>query len=296
MRQHTFLAFFLLLALNQLEAQYTEVGLTAGYCSYVGDLQNRIQSGTYKFGYGVMGTYNASTRVFYRAMASKGQFAGSDQYSNDYLTRLRNLSVVTDFYDISAQVGFNLTPFEVRADKMAAPYLYAGIGGMWFDPKAQLNNKWVSLQPLGTEGQLLENSTTSAYNRLALMFPVGGGFRFAMTERLNLGIDVGVRFALTDYLDDVSGLYPDVIKLSVQNSDAAALSFRTPELFVDQTLDNPVGKARGDAYAKDRYFYGGITLTYSLSGGYDMEFDTRYQIFKSKNKLQPPMPTELEKK
>ena len=44
-------------------------------------------------------------------------------------------------------------------------YLFAGVGGFYFDPKAQFQNTWVRLKPLGTEGQGLEggarNTATS---------------------------------------------------------------------------------------------------------------------------------------
>jgi len=83
---------------------------------------------------------------------------------------------------------------------------------------------------------------------------------------------------MTDYLDDVSGVYPNLALLEEQNPIASQLSFRSPEI-LPQLAGNPVGKPRGNSKNKDSYFIGNITVSFNLATGYDLEFDERLRKF-----------------
>tara|TARA_Y100000991_G_scaffold101986_1_gene76900 strand:+ start:559 stop:1872 length:1314 start_codon:yes stop_codon:yes gene_type:complete len=102
-----------------------------------------------------------------------------------------------------------------------------------FTPQSS-NSSWIALHPLRTEGQGSESSDSftsitdvietelnndtfqiktfkpgKSYSRVAVCFPLGFGFEKAFNSDMGLKIEAGYRFTLTDYLDDVSGVYAD---------------------------------------------------------------------------------------
>ena len=57
-----------------------------------------------------------------------------------------------------------------------SPYILAGIGYFHFNPQANLNDNYVDLQPLHTEGQgFAEYPNVKEYKLSQINFPVGIG-------------------------------------------------------------------------------------------------------------------------
>ncbi len=91
-----------------------------------------------------------------------------------------------------------------------SPYLLAGIGYFHFNPQAKLNNTYIDLQPLHTEGQgFAEYPRAKEYKLSQFNFPVGIGGRYDLSPLVNIRAELVYRFLQTDYLDDVSGRYID---------------------------------------------------------------------------------------
>ncbi|MEP6582616.1 MAG: DUF6089 family protein [Ginsengibacter sp.] len=91
-----------------------------------------------------------------------------------------------------------------------SPYLLAGIGYFHFNPQAKLNNNYVNLQPLSTEGEgFAEYPNSKVYKLNQVCFPLGIGARYDISALLNLRAEIVTRILQTDYLDDVSGRYVD---------------------------------------------------------------------------------------
>ena len=111
------------------------------------------------------------------------------------------------------------------------------------------------------------------------MIPAGIGFKIGLNKRTNLGIETGIRQTFTDYLDDVSGVYPDIEKLSEKSPFSATLSYRTPEFYGGKEQPNPKGQRRGDNYKTDLYFFTGLTLTVNLGDDRKMEYRSEYRDF-----------------
>jgi hypothetical protein len=262
---------------NKAAAQYWEAGLTTGYSSCIGDLQPSIPPSSDNFGlsYGAFVRRNISTRVSAKVLALKGQFYAADRYATNN-RRLRGLETTTDFYELSAMLEWNILPFEIMAGKTTTPYLVIGAGGTYFSPTAKLFGTKYKLRDLGTEGQTLPGG--KKYMPFTASFPVGLGFKVAMGKRFIIGFEGGLRPTLTDYLDDVSKNYPDLAALKEQNANAAALSFRMEEV-VGHKLNYPSGQLRGDKYAFDFYYYGGLTVSYNLASPRDLEFNKTYREF-----------------
>lgn len=79
------------------------------------------------------------------------------------------------------------------------PYILAGVGFFHFNPQAKLNNTWVDLQPLHTEGQgFKEYPDRKIYQLNQVNFPVGFGAKYEASALLNLRLEFAWRILKTD--------------------------------------------------------------------------------------------------
>ncbi len=273
--------------------QYYEVGAFVGASNYKGDLNDAtaLVPHEYNHALGVSVRYNAYRYFSIKANLFKGQISGDDANSNFVETQMRNLDFRANIVEFSTQFEFNLLPYAIREDKISAPYLFVGAGGMYFNPQAQMRGNWYDLQPLGTEGQGHPGlSDETLYSKFQVVIPMGLGFKFSLNEKINLGFEFGARRTFTDYLDDVSGFYPDLEALAQVNPRAAELSYRTPEQ-MQMNLPNPTGQERGNPDDKDWYYFMGFTVSVNMTDKYGLDFDEKYDVFKSENR--PPTKAEL---
>ena len=139
-----------------------------------------------------------------------------------------------------------------------SPYLLGGIGFFKFKPQAKLNDEWVSLQPLSTEGQgFSEYPDRKSYKLTQLVCPVGIGVKYKMSPLLNISFECVSRFLFTDYLDDVSTNYIDPSIYSryftgSQLTNALLLNDRQKEL--NPTHMSSIDWQRGNPANNDSYF------------------------------------------
>ena len=106
----------------------------------------------------------------------------------------------------------------------------------------------------------------SKYKLTQISIPMGLGVKYKITDRINLGVDVGLRKTFTDYLDDVSGSYVNYFELQEGNGAvAAALGNRQGEL-LGEPLIVPTGTQRGNSARDDWYYNMGLTLSYTFNG------------------------------
>lgn len=268
-------------SLLSASAQYYEVGMSVSAMNYAGDLTSAgFDPAGYRPAVGILARYNHSPRLAAKATVTLGQIAGDDANASRPQQAARNLEFRSPIYEIAAMGEFNITPYAIRNNQGAAFYLTAGISGFYFNPQARMNGEWIDLQPLGTEGQGTPlNPGTERYNRLQAAIPFGGGVKLNLTNRANLNFELLFRRTFTDYLDDVSGLYPDIHELYEENPMAAALSFREPE-HARRAIENPAGMARGNDGVKDYFMTIGVTFSFNLTHKQGLDFDDAYDIFK----------------
>ena len=262
-------------------AQYYEAGLAIGAANYAGELSSQgFRPAGYQPSFGLFARYNHSPRLAARASVQYAQVAGSDLTSGRAQNYQRNLEFRSPIYELAALGEFNLTPYAIRNNQGAALYLTGGISGFYFNPQTSYNGSWVDLQPLGTEGQgTAAAPDMSRYSRLAIAIPFGGGAKLNVTDRVNLGVEFLARRTLTDYLDDVSGDYPDIETLYAANPLAATLSYRTPE-YMGAHMPNPVGDPRGNPGVKDYFMTVQLSVSWNLTHKQGLDFDPKYDIFK----------------
>ena len=129
--------------------------------------------------------------------------------------QVRNLNFQTDIYEIHIAAELNFFPFGINqhshTEKVRTwtPFLFAGIGGYYFDPMTMYNGSLVQLQPLGTEGQGTPTyyNDRPRYSRFMPCVPFGLGVKFNVNNKVTIAAEYGMRLTFTDYLDDVSTDY-----------------------------------------------------------------------------------------
>jgi hypothetical protein len=247
-------------------AQYNEVGVLLGAANYKGELSRHLFNDKFIHpAVGVFYRHNYDRRRSLKFEACYGRISGDDAKADTPFELDRNLSFYSDILDVSAQFEYNFLPFETgRSDYPFSPFLFTGISFFKFNPKAKLGDNVYDLQPLGTEGQGLNG--LKPYKRLQVAIPIGGGIKITVGN-IGIGIEVGARRTYTDYLDDVSTVYPDMnALLSARGPVAVALSDRSfSRLDTSSNIPNVFQKQRGNSTDKDWYVFGGITIFWRLT-------------------------------
>lgn len=253
-----------------LQAQsHHEIGIWAGTSNYYGDLQSQwvptdmASSHTYKPAGGIIYKYFMNPRLGIRASASYMSITGADSLSQVQANRLRNLSFQNNLIEGYAALEYNFIPIEVHKFKVS-PFVFAGVGAVYGNPFTRdKDNKKVFLRDLNTEGQgLPQYPDRKVYPLVNAMFPIGGGMKFFIGKTVMLTAEVGLRYAATDYLDDVSRSYVNMdTLLAYKGLKSVELSYRGNE---NREWDGnyPNYKfQRGDFKKNDWYWTAGISAT-----------------------------------
>jgi len=229
-----------------------EIGVSAGGAGYVGDLNqyNPVQVSGVNAGIFVKRNFNSYLGL--RLNYNYGQIKANDANSSNEQFRERNLSFKTALNEGSAIIDFNFFDYAINdGTRRFTPYLFAGIGFINFKPKIKYQGETYRLDYLGTEGQ--ENG----YKNTALAIPFGGGFRYNYKDNWSIFTELGYRTAFTDYLDDVSGVYP-ANPVYVGNNPGLNLS--DPSLH--QT--GAAGVQRGDFRKRDTYLFVSVGISFTF--------------------------------
>lgn len=266
MRLRKIILLFLLISTKTLLAQEWEVGLNAGAMGYIGDLN---RNNPMKFT-----NPAASLNVRYAltpfhglklSFTYGGVQADDKNASTDY-ERARNLSFKSSITELALNYEYYFYPFSPGSGKFKyTPYVFVGIAGFLFEPQAEYNGDTYNLRELGTEGQGTPFNKSEKYSNTTLAIPFGAGFKYNFADNFNIGVELGYRNTLTDYLDDVSKVYADKTVLANNNGQmSAVLSDRSGEINNGVNLGETYTQ-RGDASRRDFYMFAGITLTYTFT-------------------------------
>jgi hypothetical protein len=248
-------------------SQGIELGLMLGASNYYGDLSsNTVMLSQTHPSVGLFGRYNINERWAVKGYLGYGRISGVDSLGTSDYRKARNLSFYSDIYEFSGQIELNLVK-NVQGKHKLIPYIFTGIGVFNFNPKTTLHDTVYELQPLGTEGQgtTLYNDRQK-YSLTTVCIPLGMGFRKKIGDHFSFGIELGVRFTFTNYLDDVAGTYADARIVGGSNGAVAQrLSDRSGEKNPPEyTNIFKEGDSRGykSFDFTDMYFMGGLTFTY----------------------------------
>ncbi|MEM9338236.1 MAG: DUF6089 family protein [Bacteroidota bacterium] len=206
---------------------YYYLGLNVNAANYFGDLApvNKAASTDVTFtrpGFGIHGGFK-----FHHSIAVRGELnwyrVFGDDFSSDPSSEidrpryLRNLSFRNDIKEFQAGVEIYLFPNYGSLERRLVfnGYLFVGAAVLWHEPNGLVPDQdfqdpaapavaqageWVRLRPLQTEGV--------KYGNIDFSIPLTLGATFAIPRsKFNAGIEFGVRFLFTDYIDDVSTNY-----------------------------------------------------------------------------------------
>lgn len=235
-------ALLFLCSFGNVQSQATyEIGGFYGRSYYLGELNptGHFKSQFMHQAYGAFFRHAINARWALRYNFSKASLSGDDAFSNDPSAVRRNLSFESELYEGSCLVEFNFVHYHsfVYAD-FFSPYLTTGLSLFRFNPKASLNGNIYELASVQTEGK--------SYSRLGVALPFGLGVKFKFTHRVLFALEWGMRKASTDYLDDVSGFYPDPT-----NMDNVAIGLSNKSVLGSEPAE--WGSIRGNPNNRDWY-------------------------------------------
>jgi Domain of unknown function (DUF6089) len=245
-------------------AQVSELGVSGGVSYYIGDINpTRHYPSGLKPAVAAFYRYNFDQHYAVRLQGLYTNLEAFDSNSSDTLQVLRNLGFRTVLFEASATVEVNFLKYRgiTKDSKNWTPFIFFGIAYFHMNPQGLLDDTWYDLQPLGTEGQ----GSTAGGDPYALdlvSIPFGVGFKFALTDKFDLGVEWGLRRTYTDYLDDVSGTYADNTQLAFETGPLTA-ALADPSVLRETGFNT--GRARGDGQTRDWYQYTGISLSILLT-------------------------------
>ncbi|MEM7370510.1 MAG: DUF6089 family protein [Bacteroidota bacterium] len=255
-----FLSAFLFSPLTAQRTFSLSVGGASSY--YYGDVTDKLNNALIRPGLTASGSWYLSPSVSIRLGISYGMIGAADSLAGNEARRSRNLSFQSFLGELSSVAVWHVLPDKrfgiswVRKPHIS-PYIFGGIGLFAFDPRTEIHGELVRLQPLGTEGQFIQNYGPSRpYRLLQASVPIGGGISVRPGKRWGIRMEAGYRFSFTDYLDDVSTVYPEPeALLRIRGAISAELSNRSGGLV-------GAGSQRGNPGAKDGYIFSSLVLVY----------------------------------
>ncbi len=227
-----------------------ELGFIGGGAYYIGDINPRSHFLYSRPAAGIYWRHTNHYRYAFRFGLNYGELVGDDAMSKDANQIERNLSFKSNLFEFSSLAEFNFVDYRIGNEhENFTFFIFAGLAGYYFNPKADLGNGYESLRQFNTEGQ------SKSYRRFQMSVPYGIGIKFNAGEKLGIGFEWGPRKTYTDYLDDVSGTYPNSVVATDNKNN-----------YTNRTTNASAtpGSMRGNPTTKDWYFFYGITLNYKL--------------------------------
>jgi len=277
-----------------------EITLGLGASNFLGELGGRDQIGTNfiwdlelsktRPAVSLSYRYFTARKQALRAGFTYGILAGHDNLTKEPFRQNRNLHFKSDVFEFQLVYELHLYReelghvYDLRGVKgtkasRAGFYLFGGIGGFYFDPRAQFNNQWVRLKPLGTEGQGLPGGPDE-YSNFGFCIPMGVGVRRAFSRTWSLGFELQYTKTFTDYIDDVSGVYYRNSAIRQANGPVAGY-LADPNLGRIPGQSAP-GQQRGDPDDLDAYLFLKFHAHYKLYNYRSKSAKYRYRLRRQK--------------
>ena len=188
-----------------------EVGASVGLVKGVTDVKSTLKTSQAGVGFYVGALYQniAGVRLelTYGRIAGADSLGGKQEWRNlSYRTPFRQIAVIGEFHPLMLRYYDELPKF--------SPYVAAGLGFLSFNPQANLNGRWIDLQPLRTEGQGFPETETYLKDtrpyKLYTSCLIGGvGVKYDAAQLFTVRAELLYNQTFSDYLDDVSTLYVD---------------------------------------------------------------------------------------
>ncbi len=205
----------------------SELGIGVGGTNYKGEISPQYQWQNNRPAVTVFYRRDISAPITLRGGLTFGGLRANDANVEGVnggvppLQGYRQVSLRGSVLELSAVAEYNFLDYHQRSDQHrvhVSPYLFGGVAGFYLNTTVESQN--TALQPdFNRKGGMV-----------SLAIPAGAGLKIALSQHLNLGVEMGVRKTFSDQLDH----------LGDQNS-----------LYV-----NP--------HDKDWYYYNGVSLSYTF--------------------------------
>ena len=266
------------------EKKRIEVGINIGPSFFLGDLGGNRGKGSRfikdvnmsltKAMKGAYITVYPNEWLGLRAAFQSGKLEGDDALikangSHELFRKQRNLnfrSNIAELY-VAAEVFPLMLLHNGNEDytPRLRPYGVIGVGAFKFNPQGSItdaNGKvtWHDLRSLHTEGQGFEEyKDRKEYSLTQINIPMGLGFKYLLSERVNISLEFLHRKTFTDYIDDVSNNYidPNLFDKYLSTSNAILARQISDKMngIVNTNLSrNQPGIQRGNPTQNDSYF------------------------------------------
>ena len=173
----------------QTEPEYRlEVGGGIGAVTYLGDFNSNIFRDMQPMG-SLLAKYRIDPRQALALNVSYGKLKGSSSNEKTYYpdSIVKDYSFKTNLVDVGLRYEYNFWPYgtgqEYRGAKRLTPYIYIGMGAT------------------------IAKADTADKTEVAFNMPLGGGVKYKMADRLNLGVEWTIHFTTSDMLDGVKDPY-----------------------------------------------------------------------------------------
>lgn len=288
---------------RKFQYKYLSVGLSANVLNYFGDLAPKSGAMSTNIsmtrpGIGLVTAYRLDPRISVRGTFTYGRVMADDngkgmtETDKSIYRNTRNLSFRNDIKELAIVGAFDIIKHNrsYLTRELLVPYAFAGVAVFHHNPQGKVPEsyggpeagQWVDLEPLGTEGQYVEDAGVSTYSKIQIAIPVGLGVRYKVNQNFDLALEIGYRHLFFDHLDDVGGTYIDKNRFG-DNELAKVMSDRSGE-FIEPTVmynslygdpylivpgyghENANGSPniRGNHKDKDIYVVTSLQLTYIL--------------------------------
>lgn len=244
----------------QVELPQTfEIGPHGGLSYYIGDINPAKQFNQSKLQFGGVLRYNPNPRWTFRFDYTHATVAGSDTVVN--WRPERGLSFRSEINDFSLIAEFNFFDYYTGNHlKSVSPYLFGGLSIFTFKTYANYAGvpSDISLRDLQTEG--VNTYGTHMFNHdfpFGLSIPFGVGLKVSLSQHVGLTAEWRMQKTFTDYLDDVSTVYP-------ATHATVTVDGKTYD-FTDPTGNFHANQQRGDSASKDWFGIAGLSLTWRFN-------------------------------
>lgn len=209
-----------------------EGGVFIGASNYQGDL---VKPAIFtlketNLGYGLLLRRHLDKNWALRLNLAGGKITGNDANFDERKSRGYSFSSTLTEATLLAEwdiLGKRRWNADDSFKRIFSPYLFAGAGAAFTDTSVDFNDQNTT--------NIQRDKEQAADSRTNLSIPVGAGIKWDLNENWNLGVEMGYRLTVNDYLDGVS--------------------------------------LAGDPDDDDWYILGGLTLTAKFGGGKDSDGD-----------------------
>jgi hypothetical protein len=256
--------FLFFLVVNIVNAQKSlNVDFSLGASNYTGDLQEkRYTFGQAHLAGGLGLSYEITKQFSIRTAFKIGKISADDSKGRN---KTRNLNFSSMLSEGALDVQYFLSPLGLHP---LTPYIFLGLAVYHFDPYTfDSTGQKYYLKPLSTEGEGFVTGR-KPYNLTQMAIPFGGGVKLSLTDKMNVGLELGLRRLFNDYIDDVSSSYVDPNALLINRGEKALeLSYRGDEL-KGGSQTYRIGQIRGNPIYKDWYYFTTLTLSFRLGNNF----------------------------